>query len=210
MEKDNPFRRPSLLEHPLYFRPGMGTEIAAPFLRSLVQMVRPNRVLEIGAGYTTSFLLQGLVNNEFVLDDGNLDPSYFLNYKYEAKLVVIDDVSQGELIKKPGMDYILDSKYVDYIEGFFQGKSQSLSEKYGDFDFVWFDCGGRKEYLDFFDEYWPICSNYIVFHYTHSDGVPNEKFKTILSKVSNGCQVFNIIEPHKKRQGSITIVKKLS
>ena len=33
-------------------------------------------------------------------DDGNLDPSYFIEYKYEAKLVVIDDMSQGKFVKQ--------------------------------------------------------------------------------------------------------------
>ena len=205
---DNPFQQPTPLEHSIYFRPGMGTEAVSPLLRSLVQMVRPNRILEIGGGYTTPFLLQGLVNNEFVFDDGNLDPSYFIEYKYEAKLVVIDDMSQGKFVKQPGMEEIFNSKYVDYIEGLFQGKSQLLYKKYRSFDFVWFDCGSRQEYLEFFDEYWSICSKYVIFHYTYSDGRPNKKYETIYSKISKECEVLNIIEPHKKRQGSITIVKK--
>ena len=39
-------------------------------------------VLEIGAGYTTPFLLEALVNNERVLDDGNLCEKYFSDYIY--------------------------------------------------------------------------------------------------------------------------------
>ena len=76
----NPFSKPKPLEYPEHFRPGMGTEVAAPFLRSMVQMLRPNRILEIGAGYTTPFLLEGLVNNEHVFDDGNLEQEY-LTYR---------------------------------------------------------------------------------------------------------------------------------
>ncbi len=205
---ENPFRQPIPLEHSIYFRPGMGTEAVGPLLRSIVQMVRPNRILEIGGGYTTPFLLQGLVNNEFVFDDGNLDPSYFIEYKYEAKLVVIDDMSQGKFVKQPGMKEIFNSKYVDYIEGLFQGKAQLLYKKYSSFDFVWFDCGSSQEYLEFFDEYWPICREYVIFHYTYSDGRPNKKYETICSEISNECEVLNIIEPHKKRQGSVTLVRK--
>ena len=47
-----------------------------PFLRAMVQMTHSNRILEIGAGYTTPFLLEGLINNERVLDDGNLNKKY--------------------------------------------------------------------------------------------------------------------------------------
>ena len=88
--KEIPFRNPRPLEYPEHFRPGMGTEVVAPFLRSMVQLLRPNRVLEIGSGYTTPFLLEALVNNERVYDDGNLEPSYFNNYVYDSKLMTND------------------------------------------------------------------------------------------------------------------------
>jgi hypothetical protein len=64
----------------------------------------PKNILEIGAGYTTPFLLEALINNERVYDDGNLEPSYFKDYVYDSKLVVIDNMSLGELSKKPGMN----------------------------------------------------------------------------------------------------------
>ena len=48
------------MEHEKHFKAGMGTESVAPFLRSLVRMIRPYRILEVGAGYTTPFLLEGL------------------------------------------------------------------------------------------------------------------------------------------------------
>ena len=56
-------------EYQDHYRKGMGTESVGPLLRSLVRMVRPNRVLEIGAGYTTPFLLEGLEKNEELFDD---------------------------------------------------------------------------------------------------------------------------------------------
>ena len=51
--EQSPFEKPRPLEYPQHFRAGMGTENVAPFLRSMVQLTRPNRILEIGAGYTT-------------------------------------------------------------------------------------------------------------------------------------------------------------
>ena len=208
--KKSPFTKPKQLEYPEHFRAGMGTEVVAPFLRSIVQMVRPKRLLEIGAGYTTPFLLEGIVNNEQVFDDGNLDEKYFANYSYDPKLVIIDNMSQGELLKRPGMEHILQSPYVEYVEGFFQGRSKQLLEKYNQFDFVWFDCGGPKEYQDFVEEYWSLCSGYIIFHFTYSDGAPNNKLQMLLSQITNDPFRLDIVEPHKKRQGSITIIKKQS
>ena len=52
------------IEHSEHFRMGMGTENIGPLLRTLIQMIRPQRILEIGGGYTTPFLLDGLIANE--------------------------------------------------------------------------------------------------------------------------------------------------
>ena len=70
--KNNNFITPKNLDYQDFYRPGMGTENVGGFLRSMAMMLRPKRVLEIGAGYTTPFLLEALINNERVFDDGNL------------------------------------------------------------------------------------------------------------------------------------------
>ena len=203
-----PFKNPKALEYPEHFRPGLGTETVAPFLRSMVQMLRPNRILEIGAGYTTPFLLEALVNNERIFNDGNLNQDYLNNYKYNPKLIIIDDMSLGDLAKKPGMSSIVGSNYVEFIEGFFQGKAKELSRLHGKFDFVWFDCGGLSEYEAFFSEYWDICSGYVICHFTYTNGKPNELLDAVLRGAKGNPARFDIIEPHKSRQGSLTILNK--
>ena len=203
-----PFKSPSAIEYPELYRAGMGTENTGGFLRAMAQMLRPKNILEIGAGYTTPFLLEALVNNERAYDDGNLQESYFQNYIYDSKLVVIDNMSLGELRKKPGMDDIISSKYTEFIQGSFEGKAELLHERYGDFDFVWFDCGGIAEYKSFMVEYWDICSDYIFFHFTYTNGNPNDLHEIILNNVTGNPSVFDIVEPHKSRQGSITMVRK--
>ena len=208
LSKNLPFTEPSPIEHPLLYRVGMGTENVGGFLRAMAQMLRPKNILEIGAGYTTPFLLEALVNNKRVYDDGNLEPSYFKNYVYDPKLVVIDNMDQGELRKKPGMSEIISSKYTDFLEGNFEGKAEILRRKYDSFDFVWLDCGGEDEYKHFMDKYWDICSGYIFFHFTHSQGIPNVKHDIILNRMTGNPSVFDIVEPHKNRQGSITMVRK--
>ena len=177
------FKYPSPIEYPAFYREGMGTENTGGFLRAMALMLRPNRILEIGSGYTTPFLLEAIVNNQRVFDDGNLQESYFENYTYDPKLVVIDNMSHGELLEKPGMKDILMSKYTDFVEGNFEDKANILSEKYGNFDFVWFDCGSASEYKTFMENYWDICSDYIFFHYTYSGGVPNMNHDMILENI---------------------------
>ena len=198
-----------IMEHKEHYRKGMGTENVGPLLRTLVQMARPQRILEIGAGYTTPFILDGLKANEEMFDDGNLDPRYEKWYKSnnDPKLVIIDTDSLPQL----------ESKYVEHIQGKFQGRSQELFDKYGEFDMVWFDCGGPEEYQDFVQEYWNICSHYMIFHYTFFQGQPTTAIDVISVAIdgwtrlmgSSNVQRIDILEPHKAGQGSITMLKKV-
>ena len=88
------------MEYKEHFKAGMGTESAAPFLRSLVRMIRPYRILEVGAGYTTPFLLEGLELNNEIIDEGNLDKKYvdWHQENYNPRLVVVDteDISDAK------------------------------------------------------------------------------------------------------------------
>ena len=198
-----------IMEHNEHYRKGMGTENVGPLLRTLVQMIRPQRILEVGAGYTTPFLLDGLKVNEELFDDGNLDPNYkkWYDLNNDPRLVVIDTNPLPQL----------NSKYVEHIQGKFQGKSQELFEKYGEFDMIWFDCGGRQEYHNFLTEYWDICSHYMIFHYTFFQGRPATAIDIISGSIDGwtrltGCsnvQRIDILEPHKAEQGSITMLKKV-
>ena len=58
------------------------------------------------------------------------------------------------------------------------------------------------------EEYWDICSDYIFFHFTYSSGSPNVLRDIILNNVTGNPSIFDIVEPHKSRQGSITMVQK--
>ena len=198
------------MEHNEHFRMGMGTENVGPLLRTLVQMIRPQRILEVGAGYTTPFLLDGLKANEEIFDDGNLDPSYEKWHKSnnDPRLVVIDTDPLPQL----------DSKYVEHIHGEFQGRSQELFEKYGEFDMIWFDCGAPQNYQDFLTEYWNICSHYMLFHFTFFQGQPTTAIDILSGSIDgwarlygvNNVQRIDILEPHKAEQGSVTMLKKVS
>jgi len=198
-------------EYKDHYRKGMGTESVGPLLRSLVRMTRPNRILEIGAGYTTPFILEGLEKNEELFDDysGCLNEDYAKNHKknYDPKFVIIDDMSFGEFKKDFNK---IDSKYVEFIEGKFQGKSQKLLDTYGPFDFVWFDCGGAQEYVDFMLEYWNICCKYVIFHFTYRFQMPNVLLTLVTGYATGNPQRIDILEPHKDKQGSITMLKKCS
>ena len=40
--------------------PGMGTENVGPLIYNLIQIIRPEKVLEVGLGYSTALIAEGL------------------------------------------------------------------------------------------------------------------------------------------------------
>ena len=185
-----------------YYRNGFGTENVGPFLASLIRMIRPQKVLEIGIGYTTPFMLEALEQNDVVHYDNlkhNLD---YYKEPYKPVFVSLDDMSRGDT-------KIPEGKYINFLKTTFQGKAKELKSKYGNFDFVWFDCGGSLEYEQFMKEYWSICSEYVLFHYTYTRGKQNKNMKTILENIESNVMKMDIIEPNKFTQGSVTMLKKI-
>ena len=192
------------LLHSEWHREGQGTEAVGPFLQSLISLSRPQRVLELGAGYTTPFLIEGLENNKDIfIDPECINQEYLSEVNYDPKMVIIDNTMGGEVRKR-----VKDYDYVDVVFDNFQGKAQELHDKYGKFDFVWMDCGGPSEYVSFMKEYWDICSDYIIFHYTYVGRKPNELLGWIQLYAKDYDYHLDIIEPHKIHQCGLTILRK--
>ncbi len=190
-----------------------GTEDVAPFLQSLIALSRPQRILEIGVGYTTPFLVEGIERNKDMIFDRNTDREYLdkIHNPNNPKMVIIDDYSSG--VSASGnvdnIQYLLSKcDYVELVNGKFQGKANDLHQKYGTFDFVWFDCGGPEEYESFIKEYWDICSDYVIFHFTYTYNKPNIMLETILKNVKGTYFRMDIQEPHKWRQSGLTVLRK--
>ena len=120
-----------------------------------------------------------------------------------------DDMSDKESSASQSAMKFKDNKFVTVIESLFQGKAQEIKDKFGMIDFAWFDCGGHKEYGEFLKEYLPICSGYVLLHYTYYRGKPNPNFTEIETYILNEeWERIDMIEPHKYRQGSFTMIKR--
>lgn len=228
------------------FVPGMGTENVAPLLYALARMTRPRTVLEVGLGYTTPFLAQGLADNaaEFQADrdclrkatdaDGRktlLSPQHY-TADYTPRLHAIDDFSEEgssaprvmECLQALGLQQV-----IEVHQGDFRGQSAKLPPGAFPFDLAWFDCGALPEYIDFVEEYWQYINpehGLLLLHYTYwnlsveYEGV--EYTNLICGPVANEIkrqqmsagfdarfEVLSLVEPHKTRQGSVTLVRKL-
>ena len=237
------------------FQPGFGTESVGPLLYSLVRMTRPRNVLEVGLGYTSPFIALALKDNldEFAADraliaarpaKGGLDDTSPENQRrsildadfcardYEPRLHVIDNFSIAGTTAPLVLDALkaleLDFAVVPH-EGDFRGLSAKLDARSLPFDFVWFDCGGFPEYLDFLAEYWPLINpdhGLLLLHFTYwyltmerdgreigkllSGPIANEiKRQQMAAGFDGRFEALSLVEPHKTSQGSVTMVRKL-
>lgn len=227
---------------------GMGTEHVGPQLYSLLRMIRPQYVMEVGLGYTTPFILQALADNkaDYERDKGILQnapaqderrmqllPEYF-NAPYEPKLVAIDDYSQEatsatrvlETSEALGL-----SPYLELIKRDFHGASRDISEELLPFDFAWLDCGGTENYRAFFEEFWPLVNpngGFAAVHFTYrwqryqnGEGELDEDVSMMpvnlvhelqaahAEESEKSVEVLSLIEPHKWRQGSMTLLRRV-
>ena len=66
--------------------------------------------------------------------DGNHDSEYYKK-PYDPRYVIIMIWSWSGRSSS--------EEWVELINGKFQGMREWIEPKYGKFDFVWFDCGGR-------------------------------------------------------------------
>ena len=61
--------------------------------------------------------------------------------------------------------------------------------------------------IHFVDKYWKTVREYALFHFTYFRGKPN-KNNNILSSITDYSYRMDLVEPHKLRQGSITMFRK--
>jgi len=152
--------------------------------------------------------------------------------EYAPRLYAIDDFSaEGssapavlEALRSLGLD-----AWAEVHQGDFRGHSRQLPEAALPFDLVWFDCGALPEYIDFMEEYWRLINpehGLLLLHYTYWNltaevgGV--EYTELIAGPVANEIkrqqtaagfdahfETLSLVEPHKTRQGSVTLVRKL-
>ena len=136
-------------------------------------MCRPCRTLEIGAGATTLFLLQAAAENIFESEiDRNIA---FGKYDHETRLALLRKaevaipysptvISLDKLPENhPKIEPLLKiarkrewSNILNYRSLDFRGAATRLLSPGEAVDFLWFDCGGPRYYIDFLREYWPL------------------------------------------------------
>eukprot|EP00930_Biecheleria_cincta_P094441 TRINITY_DN8553_c0_g1_i2.p1 TRINITY_DN8553_c0_g1~~TRINITY_DN8553_c0_g1_i2.p1 ORF type:complete len:375 (+),score=68.80 TRINITY_DN8553_c0_g1_i2:27-1151(+) len=160
----------------------MGTEHMAPLLYALVRFLKPQQLLEVGAGYTSIFLLQALRDNaeelaefrclrqkapvrcgetpwlldEFFADerqpDGRPCPE-------ATKLRCVDDLTHPETTAHKLREVASELELLPWLSLEVADAwrfGERLAESGGEcLDFVWIDFGARSRLDEFFELYWP-------------------------------------------------------
>lgn len=175
--------------------PQMGTEVVATLLSSLVQMLRPRHVLEVGMGYTTPFLAAALSRIEeqvraesaelagkteqhlatgATLDDAWLNtdpalltPTYYLK-PFNPKLVAVDNLSIADS-SAVRVQQVLNDLGLDHVVEVVNADLRECVDKlpagFSPIDLAWVDAW---ECLYFFDHFWDLINpdgGVVVFHY---------------------------------------------
>jgi len=203
-----------------------GTENAGPLLSALVRFTRPRSLLEVGAGQTTLYLLDAL--SQAVSDDRrerDLGPPphgvrTYYEVPYRPHLTVLDDLSLdgttagsvADVVARLGVDDM-----VSFVNADFRGYSRQVPASRLPFDFIWFDCGGLDEYVDFVHEYWPLVNadgGLVVLHSTQSNLMLRLFVERLEQRLRDpeppGYELLSLAEPHKTAQNSVTIIRMTS
>lgn len=175
--------------------PGMGTEAVAPLLALLINLVRPQRVLEVGMGYTTPFLAAALAevaeqiageartlaakSRPYLTEGTELDeqwlnaepplarPEFYLNC-YRPELVAVDDLSIPGSSAAKAQEVLRElglTDLVTIINANLQDCKEFLSSSFAPIDLAWVDAW---ECLYFFDHFWELINpdgGLVIMHY---------------------------------------------
>ena len=208
--------------------PTMGTEAIAPFLYNLVMLHRPRRILEIGGGLTTLYLLKGLADcnalieverhsAEVGVENVLLNKAYYGDSLLPARMHMIDNFVHSyttaskvvQTAKDLGIDKPLTVHEKDFI-----GYADKLPKEDLPFDMVWFDCGNLEYYQHFQQAFWPLVNRNggLILIHSLATNFHGQIFLSNLklSQATKSFSEFELMtfkEPHKFRQNSITCIR---
>jgi hypothetical protein len=202
----------------------MGVELMSPLLYDLVRCHRPRIVMEVGAGYSTLFLLQALADSrrDFLAERELIQgrprgdmvsglrrliegrhplplglPDYYAQ-EYRPRLIVIDDLSHAATsagaVEHSAMSLGL-SEFLSFRSGDFRGMSKKLATEDLPIDLLWFDCGGFDHYRAVISEYWELVNPRGGLLLLHST-VTNVELRAILLslKLKQATEAFRKFE----------------
>jgi predicted O-methyltransferase YrrM len=219
------------------FTESMGCENMGPLLYSLIRFYKPRKMLEIGSGYTSVFMLAALRDNinelnnyatrmkagtpQFPKYEWVVEP--YLNKYHHGTLTCIDNLGHksttagvlSAVAESLGLDDLLEFEEADAYEY----ASDVLVDSDNKLDMLWVDFGDGDKLDEFFELYWDCVDamgGLILVHSTCTNTVSREWSSRIKekSKKEGGDEVLGLfdiisfVEPHKQRQNSVTVIQR--
>ena len=211
------------------------TENVGPFIYSTIKTIRPKKILEIGAGYTSIFFGHALKEIEEedsfdvkLLNEQQADPNWerrqrLLNknyqFKSDSKLIIVDNFSKEKHDTARPVDNAINklniNKYIDFVEadGMNLQKINELIAKSLPLDFVFLDFGAGAALPILFKFYFERINSqggYIMVHSTLTNAMHRLWLAELKLKYINdsNVEIMSFLEPNKIMQNSFTLIKK--
>ena len=219
------------------YNPHMGVENAGPLLYSLVRFTKLRKIVEIGAGYTTLFLLQALKDNDNEMkrvktlqDEGKCR---LLNYPWtitdivdqydeegdEASSLLCIDNCLHQRETATGAGAVAKSLGLDNYLKFVKGDAFDMQFEKESIDLLWCDFGVGSKMKEFASSAWKSIKpgGFLVCHST----LTNLRTRSWLEMIRDGTYSeeetgipqnefveISFLEPHKRYQNSVTILQR--
>jgi predicted O-methyltransferase YrrM len=215
------------------YNPHMGVENMGPFLYSFLRLTKKRQIVEIGAGYTSPWLLQALKDNDdemerirqlqrsgqcLLMDWPWTVPEAVEEYdRIPASLLCIDNC-EHQKETATGASAIAKSLGLDSYFSFLRCDAFELELQDESVDVLWCDFGVGARMKDFVAAAWSslrpggflLCHSTLTNQNTRDwlEAVRNRQGQDVTGIPEGEYVEVSLLEPHKHYQNSISILQK--
>ena len=215
------------------YNPHMGVENAGPLLYALVRFAKLRTVVEIGAGYTSLWLLQALKDNDDEMeraarlqDTGKcrlLDTDWTIsefvdNYRSrQSSLLCIDNCAHQKETATGAAAVAKNLGLSEYFQ-FIQGDAYDMQFDTESIDLLWCDFGVGAQMREFARSAWKSVrpGGFLVCHSTLTNQGTRDWLEDVRAQKDEGCtgippgefSELSLLEPQKRYQNSVTILQR--
>jgi predicted O-methyltransferase YrrM len=215
------------------YNPHMGVENLGPFLYSFIRFTKKKRILEIGAGYTTVWILQALKDNDDEMNRAmtlqskntcrllNIDwtiPHVVEDYEKETARLLCVDNCEHQKETATGASAVAKTLGLDGYLEFRKGDAFELALEANSVDILWCDFGVGSRIREYVSSAWECLrpGGFLICHSTLTNRNTREWLEAARSR--GDAEVTGIppdeyvevslLEPHKRFQNSISLFQK--
>lgn len=215
------------------YNPHMGVENAGPLLYAMVRFAKPRKLVEIGAGYTTIWLLQALKDNDSemhrianlqkqgkcrLLDYPWSIEEYVNEYMKERSSLLCIDNCLHQRETATGAAAVAANLGLDSYFHFIQGDAYDMQFEKESIDLLWCDFGVGHRMRDFARGAWKSIrpGGFLVCHSTLTNQGTREwledvragRDETVTGIPPDEVVELSLLEPTKRYQNSLTILQR--